>query len=165
HINAYIHVNANADLEAQQVDRLRHPGAQNGTLYGIPILLKDNIDTADMPTTVGSVALAGSIPPDDAFIVQKLRQAGAIILGKGTLTEYANFIAIGMPTGYSSLGGFGFNPYDPRVDPRTTPPFNDGRPVLQTGGSSSGPGIGVNANLAAVAIGTGTPGVLPSPQR
>jgi amidase len=86
-------------------------------LYGIPILLKDNIDTADMPTTAGSVALAGSIPPDDAFIVQKLRQAGAIILGKGTLTEYANFIAIGMPTGYSSLGGFGFNPYDPRVDP------------------------------------------------
>ena len=65
-----------------------------------------------------------------------------------TLTEYANFIAIGMPTGYSSLGGFGFNPYDPRVDPRTTAPFNDGRPVLQTGGSSSGPGIGVNANLA-----------------
>jgi len=163
HINAYIHVNANADLEAQQVDRLRHPGAQNGPLYGIPILLKDNIDTADMPTTAGSVALAGSIPPDDAFIVQKLRQAGAIILGKGTLTEYANFIAIGMPTGYSSLGGFGFNPYDPRPDPRTTAPFNDGRPVLQTGGSSSGPGIGVNANLTAIAIGTETSGSILSP--
>ncbi len=163
HINAYIHVNANADLEAQQVDRLRHPGAVNGPLYGIPILLKDNIDTADMPNTAGSVALAGSIPPDDAFIVQKLRKAGAIILGKGTLTEYANFIAIGMPTGYSSLGGFGFNPYDPRVDPRTTAPFNDGRPVLQTGGSSSGPGIGVNANLTAIAIGTETSGSILSP--
>ena len=161
HINAYIHVNANADLEAQQVDNLRHPGAQNGPLYGIPILLKDNIDTADMPTTAGSVALAGSIPPDDAFIVQKLRKAGAIILGKGTLTEYANFIAIGMPTGYSSLGGFGFNPYDPRTDPR--PGFNDGRPVLQTGGSSSGPGIGVNANLTAIAIGTETSGSILSP--
>jgi amidase len=163
HINAYIHVNANADLEAQQVDKLRHPGAVNGPLYGIPILLKDNIDTADMPNTAGSVALAGSIPPDDAFIVQKLRKAGAIILGKGTLTEYANFIAIGMPTGYSSLGGFGFNPYDPRVDPRTTAPFNDGRPVLQTGGSSSGPGIGVNANLTAIAIGTETSGSILSP--
>ena len=163
HINAYIHVNANADLAARQVDALRHPGAVNGPLFGIPILLKDNIDTADMPTTAGSVALAGSIPPDDAFIVQKLREAGAIILGKGTLTEYANFIAIGMPTGYSSLGGFGFNPYDPRVDPRTTAPFNDGRPVLQTGGSSSGPGIGVNANLTAIAIGTETSGSILSP--
>ena len=73
HINAYIHVNANADVDAMQVDARRHPGAVNGPLHGIPILLKDNIDTADMPTTAGSVALAGSIPPDDAFIVQKLR--------------------------------------------------------------------------------------------
>ena len=63
------------------------------------MLLKDNIDTADMPTTAGSVALAGSIPPNDAFITEKLREAGAIILGKATLTEYANFIAIGMPSG------------------------------------------------------------------
>ena len=149
--------------DAAHVDARRHPGAVNGPLYGIPILLKDNIDTADMPTTAGCVALAGSIPPDDAFIVRKLREAGAIILGKGTLTEFANFIAIGMPTGYSSLGGFGFNPYDPRVDPRTTAPFNDGRPVLQTGGSSSGPGIGVNANLTAIAIGTETSGSILSP--
>jgi amidase len=63
-----------------------------------------------------------------------------------------------MPTGYSSLGNFGFNPYDPRVDPRTDPPNNDGRPVLQTGGSSSGPGIGVNANLVTIAVGTETSG-------
>ena len=163
HINAYVHVNPNADVEAAHIDAGRHPGNVNGPLYGIPILLKDNIDTADMPTTAGSVALEGSIPPDDAFIVQKLREAGAIILGKATLTEYANFLAIGMPTGYSSLGGFGFNPYDPRVDPRTTPPFNDGRPVLQTGGSSSGSGIGVNANLAPIAIGTETSGSILSP--
>ena len=163
-INAYIHVNQQAMAEARELDAQNpHRGRGKKPLFGVPVLLKDNIDTADMPTTAGSVALAGSIPPDDAFITRKLREAGALILGKGTLTEYANFIAIGMPTGYSSLGGFGFNPYDPRVDPRTTPPFNDGRPVLQTGGSSSGPGIGVNANLAAIAVGTETSGSILSP--
>jgi len=163
-INAYLHVNSDAMREARQLDALRHHHGRNRKpLYGIPVLLKDNIDTDDMPTTAGSVALRGSVPPDDAFITRRLREAGAVILGKGTLTEYANFIAIGMPTGYSSLGGFGFNPYDPRVDPRDTPPFNDGRPVLQTGGSSSGPGIGVNANLAAIAVGTETSGSILSP--
>ena len=163
-INAYIHVNRRAMDEARELDALNpHRGPGKKPLYGVPVLLKDNIDTADMPTTAGSVALAGSIPPDDAFITRKLREAGALILGKGTLTEYANFIALNMPTGYSSLGGFGFNPYDPRADPRTTPPFNDGRPVLQTGGSSSGPGIGTNANLAAVSVGTETSGSILSP--
>lgn len=165
-INAYLHINANALREARRLDRLGHHdrhGLSRKPLYGVLVLLKDNIDTADMPTTAGSVALSGSIPPDDAFITKKLRDAGAIILGKGTLTEYANFIAVGMPTGYSSLGGFGFNPYDPRVDPRATPPFNDGRPVLQTGGSSSGPGIAVNANLVAIAVGTETSGSILSP--
>jgi amidase len=161
-INAYLLVNPNALREARHLDALRNRHSRK-PLFGVPVLLKDNIDTADMPTTAGSIALNGSLPPDDAFITRKLRDAGAIILGKGTLTEYANFIAIGMPTGYSSLGGFGFNPYDPRVDPRTTPPFNDGRPVLQTGGSSSGPGIGVNANLAAIAVGTETSGSILSP--
>ena len=165
-INAYQHVNDNALREARQLDALNdrhHRRPSRKPLFGIPVLLKDNIDTADMPTTAGSVALDGSIPPDDAFITKKLRDAGAIILGKGTLTEYANFIAIGMPTGYSSLGDFGFNPYDPRVDPRTTAPFNDGRPVLQTGGSSSGPAIGVNANLVAISVGTETSGSILSP--
>ncbi|MGH8188250.1 MAG: amidase family protein, partial [Steroidobacteraceae bacterium] len=165
-INAYQHVNPNALREARYLDALNdrhHRRHSKKPLYGVPVLLKDNIDTADMPTAAGSVALDGSIPPDDAFITRKLREAGAVIIGKGTLTEFANFIAIGMPTGYSSLGGFGFNPYDPRVDPRTTPPFNDGRPVLQTGGSSSGPGIGVNANLAAIAVGTETSGSILSP--
>lgn len=163
-INAYLQLNANALQQARQLDAIHGQGKRSRKpLFGVPVLLKDNIDTADLPTTAGSVALRGSIPPDDAFITRKLRNAGAIILGKGTLTEFANFLAIGMPTGYSSLGGFGFNPYDPRVDPRTTPPFNDGRPVLQTGGSSSGPAIGVNANLAAVAVGTETSGSLLSP--
>ncbi|MFL6196553.1 MAG: amidase family protein, partial [Thermoanaerobaculia bacterium] len=146
------------EAQARQLDEERHPGISRSPLYGIPVLLKDNIDTADMPTTAGSVALAGSIPPDDAFITRKLREAGAIILGKGTLTEFANFIALGMPTGYSSLGGFGFNPYDPRELPG-----GDGRPVLQTGGSSSGPGIAVNANLVTLAVGTETSGSILSP--
>ena len=157
-VNAFLHVNARAEAEARQLDALHHPGRARSPLYGIPVLLKDNIDTADMPTTAGSVALAGSIPPDDAFITTKLREAGAIVIGKATLTEFANFIALGMPTGYSSLGLFGFNPYDPRPLPG-----GDGRPVLQTGGSSSGSGIGVNANLAAVAIGTETSGSILSP--
>jgi amidase len=127
-------------------------------LFGIPILLKDNIDTDDLPTTAGSVALAGSMPPHDAFIARRLRDAGAIVLGKATLTEFANFIANGMPAGYSSLGGYGLNPYDPRALPG-----GDGRPALTPGGSSSGPGIAVAANLTAVAIGTETSGSILSP--
>lgn len=157
-LNSFIHINENSLEEARARDLDRSRGLARGPLFGIPILLKDNIDTADMPTTAGSVALEGSIPPNDAFIAQKLRDAGAIILGKATLTEFANFIAIGMPSGYSSLGGYGFNPYDPRPLPA-----GDGRPVLTPGGSSSGSGIAVAANLVAVAIGTETSGSILSP--
>jgi amidase len=157
-VNAFIHINADAVVEAHQIDLHRHPGRARRPLEGIPVLLKDNVDTADMPTTAGSVALAGSIPSDDAFITRKLREAGAIIMGKATLTEFANFIALGMPTGYSSLGNYGFNPYDPRPLPG-----GDGRPVLQTGGSSSGSGIAVNANLVTIAVGTETSGSILSP--
>jgi amidase len=157
-VNAFIHVNANAVAEAQQLDAMRHPGRARRPLDGIPVALKDIIDTADMPTTGGSLTLEGSIPPDDAFITQKLRDAGAIIVGKLTLTEFANFIAIGMPAGYSSLGLYGFNPYDPRELPG-----GDGRPVLTTGGSSSGSGISVNANLVTLAVGTETSGSILSP--
>ena len=157
-LNSIIHINANALEEARARDLDRHHGLAHGPLFGIPVLLKDNIDTADMPTTAGSVALAGSIPPNDAFITEKLREAGAIIIGKATLTEFANFIAIGMPSGYSSLGGYGFNAYDPRPLPAS-----DGRPVLTPGGSSSGSGIAVSANLVAVAIGTETSGSILSP--
>jgi amidase len=157
-LNSFIHINANALEEARARDRDRHRGRAHGPLFGIPVLLKDNIDTADMPTTAGSVALAGSIPPNDAFITEKLRAAGAIILGKATLTEFANFIAIGMPSGYSSLGGYGFNAYDPRPLPGS-----DGRPVLTPGGSSSGSGIAVSASLVAVAVGTETSGSILSP--
>jgi amidase len=157
-LNAFIHVNEHALDEARARDAARRRGVPMGPLYGVPVLLKDNIDTHDMPTTAGSIALEGSIPPDDAFIAAKLRNAGAIILGKATLTEFANFIALGMPTGYSSLGRFGFNPYDPRELPG-----GDGRPVLITGGSSSGSAIGVAANLVTVAIGTETSGSILSP--
>jgi amidase len=157
-INAFIHVNDDAVEQARQLDAARHPGRARSPLYGIPVALKDIIDTEDMPTTGGSLTLEGSAPPDDAFITRKLRAAGAIITGKLTLTEFANFIALGMPTGYSSLGLYGFNPYDPRVLPG-----GDGRPVLQTGGSSSGSGLAVNANLVALAVGTETSGSILSP--
>ena len=184
-LNSFMHVNERAAADARRLDLddLDGEDSQNDDgarrpLFGIPVILKDNIATKDMPTTAGSVALGGSRPKKDAFIVRKLRRAGAIILGKGTLTEFANFIALTMPTGFSSQlrfqlfqapgadlarVGYGFNPYDPRIDPRTTSPVNDGRPVLQTGGSSSGPGIAVAANLATVGVGTETSGSILSP--
>src|SRR6267143_1695939 len=190
-LNSFMHVNENALADAGRLDPddltddgRPDPDDQMGDddggrpLFGIPVILKDNIATKDMPTTAGSVALGGSMPEKDAFIARKLRHAGAIILGKGTLTEFANFIALGMPTGFSSQlrfqlfqvpgadlakVGYGFNPYDPRIDPRTKAPFNDGRPVLATGGSSSGPGIAVSANLATVGVGTETSGSILSP--
>jgi amidase len=158
HLNAFIHVNPEALEVAADRDSDRGEGRARGPLFGIPVLLKDNINTEDMPTTAGSVALEGSVPPSDAFMARKLREAGAIILGKATLTEFANFIAIAMPSGYSSLGGYGLNPYDPRPLPG-----GDGRPVLTPGGSSSGSGIAVAANLVAVAIGTETSGSILSP--
>ncbi len=157
-VNAYIHVNPNAVAEARALDAARPPGRARSPLYGIPVALKDIIDTDDMPTTGGSLTLESKTPPNDAFITRKLREAGAIIIGKLTLTEFANFIAIGMPAGYSSFGLYGFNPFDPRELPG-----GDGRPVLTTGGSSSGSGIVVNANLAALAVGTETSGSILSP--
>jgi len=171
HLNSYIHVNAAGALrDAREADRgdEGRGRVRKQPLLGIPMILKDNLDTRDMPTTAGSVAFAGSMPKSDAFVTRKLREAGAIILGKATMTEFANFLTNGMPAGYSSLGGYGFNPYDPRPDPRDARdalgrPLNDGRPALTPGGSSSGPGIAVGANLAAVGIGTETSGSILSP--
>jgi amidase len=180
-LNSFMHLNEQAIRDARRLgDKFGEGDDDDGgePLFGIPVILKDNIATRDMPTTAGSVALGGSEPEKDAFIARKLRRAGAIILGKGTLTEFANFIALGMPTGFSSQlrfqlfqvphadlskVGYGFNSYDPRIDPRTNAPFNDGRPVLATGGSSSGPGIAVGANLATVGVGTETSGSILSP--
>jgi amidase len=186
-LNSFMHVNEHASEDEGRLQDFEVNGSdgegEGRPLFGIPIILKDNIATKDMPTTAGSVALGASRPEKDATIAKKLRQAGAILIGKATLTEYANFIAIGMPTGYSSQlrfqlfeaggnlakVGFGFNPFDPRVDPRAIvdpgppPVSNDGRPVLATGGSSSGPGIAVSANLATVGVGTETSGSILSP--
>jgi len=173
HLNSYIHLNDRA-LDDEDTnddgdfDDDSHGHRRARPLSGIPMILKDNVDTRDMPTTAGSVALNGSFPRSDAFVSKKLRGAGAIILGKATMTEFANFLTNGMPAGYSSLGGYGFNAYDPRPDPRAAPDalgrlFNDGRPALTPGGSSSGPGIAVGANLAEVGIGTETSGSILSP--
>jgi amidase len=132
--------------------------ADHAALCGIPVLLKDNIDLAGLPTSAGSLALAASVPARDAFLARKLRGAGAVVLGKASLTEFANFLGNNMPPGYSSLGGYGLNPYDPRPQPGA-----DGRPVLTPGGSSSGSSIAVSANLVAVAVGTETSGSILSP--
>jgi amidase len=156
-LNAFLHLNTNAIADANALGaRCEEPAAP--PLCGIPIVLKDNIDTADMPTTAGSLALAGSLPESDAFLTRRLREAGAIIVGKATLTEFANFLSTNMPSGYSSLGGFGYNPYDPRALPGA-----DGRPALTPGGSSSGSAIAVSANLAAGGVGTETSGSILSP--
>src|SRR5947209_6027781 len=89
---------------ADTMDHLKLPASQVGPLFCIPVLVKDNIDTLDMPTTAGSVALQNTFALDDSFLVKQLKAAGAIIIAKGNLTEFANFLTNGMPTGYSSLG-------------------------------------------------------------
>jgi amidase len=152
YLNAIRDLNPRALQIARELDRERRHSGRRGPLHCIPVLLKDNIDTADQPTTAGSLALEGSFPLDDAFITQRLRDAGAIILGKANLTEFSHHLAANeMPRGFSSLGGFTFNPYDPRPLPD-----GDGRPVLEPGSSSSGSAVAVNANLVSVAIGTET---------
>jgi amidase len=168
HLNSYIAVNDDDDREADDGRKGRWHGRHKRPLSGIPVILKDNINTEDIPTTAGSLALQGSFPRSDAFVTRKLRDSGAIIIGKATLTEFANFLTNGMPAGYSSLGGYGYNAYDPRPDPRASldglgRPLNDGRPALTPGGSSSGTGIAVAANLATVGVGTETSGSILSP--
>ena len=155
-LNPIIELNPNLLEQARKIDAQRRQGNLTSPLAGIPVLLKDNIDTADLPTTAGSLALEGSIPPDDAFITTELQDAGALILGKASLTEFANFLTSGMPNGYSSLNGFTYNPYNPTAEP-------DGEPILDTGGSSSGPAVAVAANLVPVSVGTETSGSILSP--
>jgi len=148
----------------QIADAMDHlsASAPRGPLFCIPVLVKDNIDTLDMPTTAGSVSLQNTFSLDDSFLVKQLKAAGAIIIAKGNLTEFANFLTNGMPTGYSSLGGYVLDPYDPRPVP--VPLVNsDGRQALGPGGSSSGPGVVASANLAAATVGTETSGSILSP--
>ena len=160
-LNAALAVNPRALQEADERDRERAAGKVRGPLHGIPVALKDNIHTTDMPTTGGALAFAGFVPSYEATLTANLRAAGAIIIAKTVMTELANWIAgapTPMPTNYNAVGGFGFNPYDPRPDPRLT---SDGRPVLATGGSSSG--IGTAASLWAANVGTETSGSILSP--
>jgi amidase len=158
-LNAAITVNPRALEEAAERDRERAGGKVRGPLHGIPIALKDNIHTTDMPTTGGALAFDGLVPPYEATLVRNLREAGAVIIAKTGMTELANWVASGMPTNYNALTGYGFNPYDPRRDPREA--TFDGRPALATGGSSSG--IGTAANLWAASVGTETSGSILSP--
>jgi len=158
-LNATISVNANALAEADRLDRERAAGRVRGPLHGIPIALKDNIHTTDLPTTGGALAFRDFVPDYDATLTTYLREAGAILLAKTVMTELANYIANGMPGNYSAVGGYGMNPYDPRRDPREA--TRDGRPVMGTGGSSSG--IGTAANFWAANIGTETSGSILSP--
>jgi amidase len=158
-LNAVMTVNPNALREAEERDRERALRRIRGPLHGIPIALKDNIHTTDMPTTGGALAFEGLVPPYEATLVKNLREAGAVIVAKTVLTELANWIASDMPTGYSALAGYGMNPYDPRRDPREA--TADGRPALGTGGSSSG--IGTAASFWAANVGTETSGSILSP--
>ncbi|MFY9608900.1 MAG: amidase family protein [Blastocatellia bacterium] len=158
-LNAVIVVNPHALEEAEARDRERAQGKIRGPLHGIPIALKDNIHTTDMPTTGGALAFDGLVPPYEATLTKHLRDAGAIILAKTNMTELANWVATGMPANYNGLAGHGFNPYDPRRDPREA--TFDGRPALFTGGSSSG--VGTAANFWAANVGTETSGSILSP--
>src|SRR5688572_3773210 len=158
-INAIITVNPNALAIADSLDRERAAGRIRGPLHGIPVALKDNIHTTDMPTTGGALAFADLVPPYEATLTKNLQQAGAIIIAKTQMTELANWVASGMPTNYNALEGYGKNPYDPRRDPR--PATFDGRPALATGGSSSG--TGTAASFWAANVGTETSGSILSP--
>jgi amidase len=157
-LNATIAVNPHAIEEAEARDAERAQKKIRGPLHGIPVALKDNIHTTEMPTTGGALAFTGFVPPYEATLTKNLREAGAIIVAKTVMTELANWVATGMPTNYSAVGGYGMNPYDPRRDPRDTA---DGRPILQTGGSSSG--IGTAASFWAANVGTETSGSILSP--
>jgi amidase len=158
-LNAVVTVNPRALEEADALDRERAQGRLRGPLHGIPLALKDNIHTTDMPTTGGALAFDGLMPPYEATLTKNLREAGAIIIAKTNLTELANWVASGMPANYNGLAGHGFNPYDPRRDPREG--VADGRPAMFTGGSSSG--VGTAANFWAGNVGTETSGSILSP--
>jgi amidase len=159
-LHSLITVNPNALKEADERDRERAQGHRRGPLHGIPIALKDNIQTTDMPTTGGALAFAGYIPPYEATLTKNLRESGAIIIAKTTLIELANWVA-GAPTpmsAYNAIAGFAFNPYDPRMDPRDT---GDGRAVLSPGGSSSG--AGTASSFWSANVGSDTGGSITQP--
>jgi amidase len=148
-LNSVIEINPDAIAIAVAMDKERKAGKSRGPLHGIPVLIKDNIDTADkMQTTAGSLAMVGNIASKDAFIVRKLRESGAIIIGKTNLSEWANFRSTQSSSGWSSRGGQTKNPY-----------ILDHNPC----GSSAGSGAAVSANLCVVALGTETDGSIVCP--
>ena len=147
-LNSVISLNPDLVNEARERDQQRKEGGEHHPIYGIPVLLKDNINTASMTTTAGSHALQDN-QTEDAFIVKQLKDNGALILGKANLSEWANFFCEGCPNGFSTVGGQTLNPY--------------GRKILDTGGSSSGSGVAVAANFAPVAVGSETSGSILSP--
>jgi len=147
-LNAVLTINPGAMKVAEELDAEAQNGNYRGPLHGIPIMLKDNINTKDMPTTAGSRFLEGSVPPSDAFIANRLREQGAIILAKTNLSEWANFHSSFSSSGWSGLGGQVNNPYDVTRNPC---------------GSSSGSGVAASANLSAIAIGTETNGSVVCP--
>lgn len=147
-LNSIIYVNPKALEEAKQLDQELKDGKSRGPLHGIPIILKDNIDTHDMPTTAGATVLKGSFPPKDSYITKKLRDAGAVIIAKANLSEWANFRADMSSSGWSGVLGQTKNPY-----------VLDRNPC----GSSSGSGVAAAASLCAIAIGTETNGSIVCP--
>jgi len=148
-LRSIIEINPDAMQIAADLDEERTASGPRGPLHGIPVVLKANIDTGDrMHTTAGSLALATHRAPDDAFLVSRLRDAGAVILAKANLSEWANFRSARSSSGWSSIGGQTKNPYDPRRNPC---------------GSSSGSAVAVAANLTALAIGTETDGSIVCP--
>lgn len=147
-LHAILRINPNALAEAAALDAERRNGRVRGPLHGIPVLLKDNIDARPMPTTAGSLALADNVPDRDAFVVARLRAAGAVILGKTNLSEWANFRSTRSISGWSGVGGQTKNPY-----------VLDRNPC----GSSSGTGSAIAASLATVGVGTETDGSIICP--
>ena len=145
-LNAIVAINPEAVNEARKRDK--NKSDNDHPIYGMPVLLKDNINVEGMPTTAGTHLLRNNIAAD-AFIITKLKENGAIILGKTNLSEWANFLFLGGPNGYSAVGGQTLNPY--------------GRKIFDTGGSSSGSGAAIAANYAAAAVGTETSGSILSP--
>ncbi|MDV6375297.1 amidase family protein [Deinococcus arenicola] len=145
-LRAVITIHPYSRAEADALDALNPD--DRGPLHGCPILIKDNIDVAGLPTTAGSALMTAHIPAVDSPLVARLRAAGAVILGKANMTEWANFMTLGMPNGYSSHGGQTVNPWGAEHD---------------TGGSSSGSGVAVAARLCVAAIGTETSGSVVSP--
>ena len=148
-LNSIIEINPDALRIARALDEEWKASGPRGPMHGIPVILKANIDTADqMYTSAGSLAIAEHVPPEDAFVVKRLRNAGAVILGKGNLSEWANFRSTKSSSGWSSVGGQTLNPYDTRRSPC---------------GSSSGSAVSVAANLTSVSIGTETDGSVVCP--